>query len=228
MRAPLIGAFVIVLCDRGMARAGMFELLDWSCNDPAKHQEKGEQEALAICDMTAGEKKACDVTEGEPFACFGPRTYKGTETCEYNDLNITINASTQQVLGWKIEGEIEVEAGYKVTFEGEECRPEIKPDGEDRGTGTFVRRGGTAKLVAEFSASGEGYITFLGGKIFGKKFTKECKGEAAPKGHILDKKSGCSASCAAAVPGAFAVACTDTAIEGDWTPVVTEATPVAN
>jgi hypothetical protein len=223
MRREVFVVGVLALLSRERpAEAGLFELLDWACNPDGHLKGTGEKEALEICHMTAGEKKACDVVDGEPFVCFAPKGYAGFETCEYNDILITVDASTQQVLGWKIKGEITIDAGYKVEFHGDECRPEIRPEMEDRGVGTFVRRAGTAKLHTEFYASGEGYITFLGGKIFGKKYTKECISDAAPKGHIADRKAGCKATCPAPkAPGAVALECeTEPSDPGDgeWTP----------
>jgi hypothetical protein len=192
-----LGLLALIGAHEGTATAGIFELLDWACNqnDDAR-KGVGDREALATCHMTAGaDKAACAVVTGEPFHCFEPQIYRGSQTCEYNDLVMTIKVSTQQKLGWKIEGVLVVDAGYKVDFEGDECRPSIRTTLDDTGTGTFVRRTGTAKLHTEFEASGEGYITFLGGKVFGSKYTAKCSGDASPKGYITDQKSGCKATC---------------------------------
>lgn len=204
--------------------ANTFELLDWACNADTKLVDVAKETALSDCKMTAGAKKVCDVIDGTPFNCFAPDGYlkDGKGTCQYHGAQLVIKTSTEQTLGWKIEGDVYVVVGRTSTFIGDECRLLKKSGNNDTGVGNFVQRAGKAEIKMVLVADGDGYITFLGGKIFGKAYKKECERTDTADGYIARKKQGCKAFCTTKSAVDEACASDEPQLEdGVWTPLPT-------
>lgn len=222
-------AALVLAAAAGTAHAGALELLDFACNPDGAHKATAISQARTDCELTEGAKTACEVVDGSPFTCFTASSLEDTYTCRFRIFTVEVSAGTPGALGWTVEGTVSVAFAHYTKFKGHECRLDLREPSVDEGGGGFVLKAGKATLTAVYTASGEGHIKFLGGKVFGKKYTETCEGSVDADGHTTSRTRGCTTDCdaARALDGvcAPAPAPTDDDVEPAPLPAPTESTP---
>lgn len=192
-----IGLVAVALTVTSTAQANTFELLQWACEGGATYRAKAKAFLLEACKATeATDQKVCDEVDGTPFYCHNKEVKTPEEPHRCASQHIRMRITTENgLLGWKVVGVVYVTYTMSAEYEHQECETTMKPPPRVGGDGgTYVKTAGEAKLTVRFVADGTGHLTFLGGKVFGKKYDDECDDDLSVDIYTTDETVACETS----------------------------------